>query len=151
MSNQSQSTYHSMMIEPFSFTKQTERVTQAPSSLSTPWCAEKLSIKEPGNPQLLFDGRLVWIHLVLCEMNFFQHLGKKRKIVTATWQSGMLFKMWEEELGNKAESRIFLTVELMGGPFLLWKAAMLCTGWFSICTHSGVKGASILTAVVKNK
>lgn len=58
----------------------------------------------------------------------------------------MLFKMREEELGNKAESRIFLTVELRGRPFLLWKAAMLCTGWFSIGTHSGVKGASFLTA-----
>lgn len=32
VSNQSHSSYHSMMIKPFSFTKQTERVTKAPSS-----------------------------------------------------------------------------------------------------------------------
>lgn len=49
-------------------------------------------------------------------------------------------------VGIKAESRIFSIVEPMGGPSLLWKAAMLWTCWFSICTGSHVKGASVLTA-----
>lgn len=50
------------------------------------------------------------------------------------------------ELGIKANSRIFSILEPMGGPFLLWKAAMLWTCRFSICTGSGAKGASVLTA-----
>lgn len=34
----------------------------------------------------------------------------------------------------------------MSSPFFLRKAAMLGTRWFCICTRSGVKGASVLTA-----
>lgn len=46
----------------------------------------------------------------------------------------------------KAESRIFLIVAPMGGPFLLWKEAVLWACWFSVRTGSGVKGASVFTA-----
>lgn len=34
----------------------------------------------------------------------------------------------------------------MGCPFVFWKAAMLGTRWFCICTRSGVKGAYVFTA-----
>lgn len=49
----------------------------------------------------------------------------------------------------KAESRIFLIVAPMGGPFLLWKEAVLWACWFSVRTGSGVKGASVFTAVTE--
>lgn len=131
------------------FIHQTERVTQAPSSPLLRVQSRYLSRNQGILNCCLMEG---WFGLPRYYVKWiFSNPWKKRKTVTATWKSGMLFKMREEELGNKAESRIFLTVELRGRPFLLWKAAMLCTGWFSICTHSGVKGASFLTAVVKNK
>lgn len=85
--------------------------------------------------------------MVLCKTDFFLTSGKKQ------WQqlgkAECCLKWQDGELENKVESRIFSTLEPMGSPFLLWKAAMLCTCWFSICTCSAVKGASILTAVAK--